>query len=115
MARTAFLPRSPNRRAVRRAIDTHRRVVPFTLPRELDWIEYAACQSMAPELFFLPDYDDNHASEELTLPGRLICQTCYVRSECLDYALRNDEPTGIWGGLTTTQRRKLRRGIKRGA
>jgi len=34
---------------------------------------------------------------------------CEVRSECLDYALANDERFGIWGGLSERERRKLRR------
>lgn len=32
-----------------------------------------------------------------------------MRSECLDYALANDERFGIWGGLSERERRKLRR------
>ena len=32
-----------------------------------------------------------------------------MRSECLEYALQNDERFGIWGGLSERERRKLRR------
>jgi WhiB family redox-sensing transcriptional regulator len=31
-----------------------------------------------------------------------------VRSECLEYALGNDERFGIWGGLSERERRRVR-------
>jgi WhiB family redox-sensing transcriptional regulator len=37
-----------------------------------------------------------------------VCQTCEVRTECLEYALDNAELFGIWGGMSERQRRKLR-------
>ena len=42
-------------------------------------------------------------------PAKRICQACEVRAECLDYALQAGEEHGIWGGLTTGQRRALAR------
>ncbi|TMK81786.1 MAG: WhiB family transcriptional regulator, partial [Actinobacteria bacterium] len=38
-----------------------------------------------------------------------ICATCPVRAQCLDYAIRNRETYGIWGGTTPDQRRRIRR------
>jgi WhiB family redox-sensing transcriptional regulator len=32
-----------------------------------------------------------------------------VRAQCLDYAIRNRETYGIWGGATAEQRRRMRR------
>jgi WhiB family redox-sensing transcriptional regulator len=32
-----------------------------------------------------------------------------ARSECLEYALANDERFGIWGGLSERERRKLKK------
>jgi hypothetical protein len=34
---------------------------------------------------------------------------CPVREECLEYALRNKEEHGIWGGASERQRRKMRK------
>jgi WhiB family redox-sensing transcriptional regulator len=31
-----------------------------------------------------------------------------VRPDCLEYALRNDERFGIWGGKSERERRRLR-------
>jgi WhiB family redox-sensing transcriptional regulator len=33
---------------------------------------------------------------------------------CRDWALRNGEPDGIWGGMTTTERRRARRSRRPG-
>ncbi len=38
-----------------------------------------------------------------------LCATCPVRTECLQYALRNSENHGIWGGTTPEERRRMRR------
>jgi WhiB family redox-sensing transcriptional regulator len=32
-----------------------------------------------------------------------------VKAQCLEYALKNDERFGIWGGLSERERRKLRK------
>lgn len=39
--------------------------------------------------------------------AKSICRSCPVRERCLDYALDNREPYGIWGALTERERRKL--------
>lgn len=37
------------------------------------------------------------------------CWRCPVRDDCLDYALRNREDFGIWGGKSERARARLRR------
>jgi hypothetical protein len=41
--------------------------------------------------------------------ARAVCSGCQVRAECLDYAIRNSEAHGVWGGLTPRERDELRR------
>jgi hypothetical protein len=40
---------------------------------------------------------------------KALCRQCPVRSECLQQALDNQEPWGIWGGLTVEERVDLAR------
>ena len=68
----------------------------------LAWQADALCAQTDPEAFF-PEKGGS------TRDAKKICTTCDVRSQCLDYALQNDERFGIWGGLSERERRKLRR------
>lgn len=68
----------------------------------LGWQADALCAQTDPEAFF-PEKGGS------TRDAKKICTTCEVKSECLEYALQNDERFGIWGGLSERERRKLRR------
>lgn len=67
------------------------------------WMRDAACAGMDVELFF-------PARGESTATIKATCAGCPVAAECLDYALRNGEKFGIWGGTSERERRRLRRG-----
>lgn len=60
---------------------------------ELGWQERALCAQTDPESFF-PEKGGS------TREAKKVCLACEVRSECLEYALSNDERFGIWGGLS---------------
>ena len=62
----------------------------------------ALCAQTDPEAFF-PEKGGS------TRDAKRICDSCEVRSDCLEYALSNDERFGIWGGLSERERRKLRK------
>ena len=72
------------------------------------WAADAACASVGPVDFWFPDKGAGTNAD--TLKAKDICGRCPVRAACLAYAMRNNE-TGIWGGLTETERRDLRRGL----
>ena len=69
---------------------------------EAGWQERALCAQTDPEAFF-PEKGGS------TREAKKVCLTCDVRSECLEYALMNDERFGIWGGLSERERRKLKK------
>lgn len=77
----------------------------YLISREPAWKKQGTCRGLPGDWWFTPDDDQRH--RESALPGIEICQTCAVRQECLNYALTNGEKAGIWGGLTTKQRRAL--------
>jgi len=71
-------------------------------PPELEWQERALCAQTDPEAFF-PEKGGS------TREAKRVCLSCEVRSECLEYALANDERFGIWGGLSERERRRVKK------
>jgi WhiB family transcriptional regulator, redox-sensing transcriptional regulator len=67
--------------------------------RDPDWQDYAACKDADPELFFPPMGGS-------TDQAKAICGRCFVRAECLDYALDHGS-WGVWGGVSFYQGRPL--------
>ena len=65
------------------------------------WRLDALCAETDPEAFF-PEKGGS------TREAKRVCTGCAVRTECLEYALANDERFGIWGGLSERERRRLR-------
>jgi len=76
------------------------RIADETLDRS--WQEYANCLGVDPDLFF----PERGAS---TREAKEVCRGCVVRGDCLEYALRNSEKFGIWGGMSERERRRIRR------
>lgn len=70
-----------------------------------DWIDDAACGGVDVALFF-PE-EGEHPTTALE-----VCSRCPVREPCLAEALANNEPHGVWGGMTPRQRNRLRRGAQ---
>lgn len=75
-------------------------------PREVaDLAEEAGytlpCTQADPETMFPEDEDDPIAVEE----AKQVCRSCMFRSECAAGATVRREDFGIWGGLTTKERR----------
>jgi WhiB family redox-sensing transcriptional regulator len=72
-----------------------------------DWRGYGACLSADPELFF-PISGRGPGVRQVAGALR-VCARCTVRQQCLDFALRMNEPEGIWGGTTPEERLRVRR------
>lgn len=58
------------------------------------------CAQTDPEVFF-PDKGGS------TQAAKRVCAACPVRAACLQHALAHREQHGVWGGLSTNQRRHL--------
>ncbi len=67
-----------------------------------NWWDEANCLGVDPDLFF----PERGAS---TREAKAVCRGCVVSDECLEYALRNSEKFGIWGGMSERERRRVRR------
>lgn len=71
-----------------------------------DWKADALCCETGGDWWFV---EQTHANREAINQAKAVCALCHVRQDCLEYALVNDERYGIWGGMTTRAREKLRR------
>lgn len=73
------------------------------------WAEHAACLGQDTDLFFAEatGQPTDHSA------ARAICNTCQVRTDCLNYALNDpslyNASSGIYGGTTFRQRVQIRR------
>lgn len=76
-------------------------------PETLTWPEQAHCRDTDPDAFF-PEVERVNQLGAV----RRICHGCPVRQQCLNYAMDHPELVGVWGGLTTSQRRRRRRGTR---
>lgn len=73
------------------------------------------CAEADPEAFFSEDRPEgnlmlNRLAYPLEREAKLVCSECPYKMRCLEYALKNPDIQGIWGGTTEQERRKFRRG-----
>ena len=71
-----------------------------------DWMESAACRGVGGDWWFC---DETPQAASDRAKAKRICQRCDVQGHCLQWALEHDERYGIWGGMTITERDRLRR------
>lgn len=74
-----------------------------------EWRKQAACAHSDTDKFF-PAKGKEARTQEVISAARIICAQCPVRSECLEFAVRNTVMYGIWGGLTREERKKVKDG-----
>lgn len=69
------------------------------------WQEQAICPQTDPDAFY-PDHPLSAARD-----AKRVCARCPVTQQCLAHALNTDEPHGVWGGKTRSERRRMARGV----
>ncbi len=79
------------------------------------WLTSAACRGLPTSMFF-PERWQNASAHET---AKKICDTCRVKGECLELALREirseEDRWGVFGGLTPHERWMERRRREREA
>ncbi|MDO4910249.1 MAG: WhiB family transcriptional regulator [Corynebacterium sp.] len=73
----------------------------------MDWRHQAGCRDSDPELFF-PVGNSGPALQQIAA-AKLVCNSCPVTTECLDWALSTGQDAGVWGGMSEEERRVLKR------
>jgi len=69
------------------------------VPRRPSWYRQAACIGVSGDVFF------EEGVRRLVIEAKSYCYKCPVRVDCLEHAIAAEE-IGIWGGMTTTERRR---------
>jgi WhiB family transcriptional regulator, redox-sensing transcriptional regulator len=80
-------------------------LAPVMPPRE--WRDTAACRDTDPDLFF-PVGTTGAAVDQIDA-AKGVCNECPVQAMCLQFALLTNQDSGVWGGTSEDERRKLRR------
>lgn len=70
------------------------------------WRTRGACYGMSVERFF--PIGERGSGAIQAAAAKTICAGCVVSADCLDAALVVPDTDGIWGGLTSSERRALR-------
>lgn len=76
---------------------------------DVSWQDRAACRGMDELPFFGPDGESRPEREIREAKAKVICASCPVQVQCLDYALGKSITHGIWGGLNEEEQARERR------
>lgn len=69
---------------------------------ETNWMKSAKCKGRD-DMKWFPEPGESHT----VAVTKQFCQDCRVKKRCLEYALNNLIPYGIWGGMSATERKKM--------
>ena len=62
------------------------------------WVVDAACVGMDNDIFFPSE------RARLNPLAFTVCESCRIRRDCYEFAIRSRQPYGIWGGRLFKQR-----------
>ena len=71
------------------------------------WRAVSSCRDTAPDLFF-PVGTTGPALDQIAA-AKAACDSCEAKAPCLEFALTTNQDSGVWGGTSEEERRKLRR------
>jgi WhiB family redox-sensing transcriptional regulator len=72
-----------------------------------DWRAHAACRDTDPDLFF-PVGTTGPALDQIAA-AKAVCRVCDAQPGCLEFALATNQESGVWGGTSEEERRKMRK------
>lgn len=81
---------------------------------DLRWQSQGACAASADDTFFPAERLRSRIDTWSTRAAKQQCnQECTVRETCLKFALEEGIDFGIWGGMTTRERNKLKKQLRK--
>lgn len=88
-----------SRREIREGHE-HPVILPAPLAIEWEWQQLAKCRGHDTDVFF--------TGPTTEVEAKSICNSCPAITACLDHALSANEPYGVWGGATPSERIRMR-------
>lgn len=81
--------------------------LPSPIIESYAWQWEGACMGADSSVFFSPEAERGAKRHRREEAAKALCATCPVIDQCREHALRVQEPYGVWGGLTESERAKL--------
>ncbi len=89
------------------------RKLPTPVAETYEWQMQGACRGMDSGFFFHPEGERGPAKYNREARAKEVCQRCPVLEQCRRHALSAQEPYGVWGGLSESERDEIIRGHER--
>ena len=72
-----------------------------------EWQYEGLCMDMDSEVFFSPEAERGAKRVRREEAAKALCAKCPVIERCREHALRAQEPYGVWGGLSESERAEM--------
>jgi WhiB family redox-sensing transcriptional regulator len=69
-----------------------------------EWQLRGACRGIDSSFFFHPEGERGAARVRREARAKAVCRRCPVLADCRQHALTVQEPYGIWGGMSESER-----------
>ncbi len=83
--------------------------LPVPLIETYEWQYQGACMGVDSDVFFSPEAERGAKRERREENAKKLCRRCPVIDRCREHALTVQEPYGVWGGLSESERAALTR------
>ena len=78
-----------------------------------DWQMKGLCRGVDSSFFFHPDGERGPARAQREARAKAMCARCPVLEQCRSHAMAVQEPYGIWGGMSESERESAVRSANR--
>lgn len=79
-----------------------KKVIDMTL-LTIKWLDQAACLGQGLNLFYFENLSTTETRKTVA-KAKMICKSCPVVADCLQYAINNEERFGVWGSFSSKER-----------
>jgi WhiB family redox-sensing transcriptional regulator len=81
--------------------------LPLPIMESYDWQYEGLCRQVDAGAFFSPENERGVRRQHREQVAKALCGHCPVIEQCRTHALAVQEPYGVWGGLSESERHQL--------